>query len=135
MPTGYTAAVEDGTITEFDDFAWQCARAFGALIMMRDDPMSAPIPQKFEPTAEHVEMKNFMLDQLRISLPDMSGRYDLEPVIQNGTTWLADQIHEAERSLNYHTKARAEEIARTVGRNQWLADLRHSLTKRETVTP
>jgi hypothetical protein len=72
-------------------------------------------------------MKKFMLDQLRISMPDMSGRYDLEPVSQDGPTWLADQLHEAERSFNYRTEERAKEIARTAGRNQWVADLRRSL--------
>ena len=48
MPTGYTAAVKDG-IT-FEQFAWSCARAFGALIDMRDSPTGAPIPQRFEPS-------------------------------------------------------------------------------------
>lgn len=43
MPTGYTYEVQEGKITEFPDFAMQCARAFGALIMMRDDPPDAPI--------------------------------------------------------------------------------------------
>lgn len=50
MPTGYTAAVVDGKITEFPEFALQCARAFGALIMMRDDPSDAPIPDEFKPS-------------------------------------------------------------------------------------
>lgn len=49
MPTGYTAEVVDGKITEFPDFAMTCARAFGALITMRDDPIDAPIPEEFEP--------------------------------------------------------------------------------------
>lgn len=49
MPTGYTAEVVDGKVTEFPDFALICARAFGALITMRDDPMDAPIPDEFEP--------------------------------------------------------------------------------------
>lgn len=53
MPTGYTAAIADG-IT-FDKFAMNCARAFGALVMMRDEPMDAPIPEKFEPTRYHLE--------------------------------------------------------------------------------
>lgn len=48
MPTGYTAPVEDGTITEFKDFALFCARVFGALVMMRDEPMGAPIPDKLD---------------------------------------------------------------------------------------
>ena len=49
MPTGYTAAVVDGKITEFPEFALSCARASGALIMMRDDPMDAPIPDELKP--------------------------------------------------------------------------------------
>jgi hypothetical protein len=48
MPTGYTAKLmESGQ--PFEEFAMSCARAFGALIMMRDDAMDAPIPE-FEPS-------------------------------------------------------------------------------------
>lgn len=50
MSTGYTHAVQDGTITDFPTFAMQCARAFGALVAMRDDPSDAKIPQQFEPS-------------------------------------------------------------------------------------
>ena len=50
MPTGFTAAVQSGEITELRDFALQCARGMGALIMMRDEPMNAPIPERFEPS-------------------------------------------------------------------------------------
>jgi hypothetical protein len=46
MPTGYTAAVADG-IT-FEQFVWRCARAMGALVMMREEPTDAPIPERFE---------------------------------------------------------------------------------------
>jgi len=53
MPTGYTAPVQSGEITEFKDFALQCARAFGALVMMRDEPMDAKIPDAFEPSDYH----------------------------------------------------------------------------------
>lgn len=53
MPTGYTADIAKG-IT-FQQYAWNCARAFGALIMMRDDPSDAPIPEKFEPSDYHVK--------------------------------------------------------------------------------
>lgn len=40
MPTGYTAEVAEGKVTDFRTFALRCARAFGATIMQRDDPMS-----------------------------------------------------------------------------------------------
>lgn len=51
MPTGYTASIKDG-IT-FEEFALDCARAFGACITMRDDSMSKPIPDSFEPSDYH----------------------------------------------------------------------------------
>lgn len=47
MPTGLTWDLKpDSTLNEF---AWRCARQFGALVTMRDEPDNAPIPLKFEP--------------------------------------------------------------------------------------
>lgn len=53
MPTGYTHDVQSGEITEFRDFALSCARAFGALVTMRDAPDSAPIPDNLEPNTKY----------------------------------------------------------------------------------
>jgi hypothetical protein len=47
MPTGYTADIAKG-IT-FEQYALGCAKAFSALVMMRDDPADAPIPEAFKP--------------------------------------------------------------------------------------
>lgn len=48
MPTGYTAAIlEDPNLT-FKDFALTCARAFGALISLRDEPLDTPIPDSLQ---------------------------------------------------------------------------------------
>lgn len=55
MPTGYTADVQDGKITEFRDFLMQCARAFGACISLRDEPLDASIPDEFKPSPHHAE--------------------------------------------------------------------------------
>lgn len=55
MPTGYTGELYDGKKVKFEDFALRCARAFGALILMRDEPMDAKIPDRFEPSSYHVE--------------------------------------------------------------------------------
>lgn len=54
MPTGYTAKIAEGQT--FEQFIWDCARAFGALIMMRDDPSDAPIPERFEPAPFYKDM-------------------------------------------------------------------------------
>jgi hypothetical protein len=47
MPTGYTAPIADGMT--FEQYALGCARAFGALVNMRDEPSDAPIPERLEP--------------------------------------------------------------------------------------
>jgi hypothetical protein len=54
MPTGYTAELMEKGM-DFSPFVLQCARAFGAFVTMRDDPMDAPIPEKFEPSDYHVK--------------------------------------------------------------------------------
>lgn len=53
MPTGYTSEIEKG-IT-FQEYALRCARAFGALVTMRDDPMDASIPDEFKPSDYNLE--------------------------------------------------------------------------------
>ena len=66
MPTGYTAAIKDG-IT-FEQYAMSCARAFGALMSMRDDPFDAPIPEAFEPSrhcADRISAATAELARLR----------------------------------------------------------------------
>jgi hypothetical protein len=49
MPTGYTAPVADGEITDLRSFAMLCARGMSALVTVRDAGWDAPIPEKFEP--------------------------------------------------------------------------------------
>lgn len=55
MPTGYAAPVESGEITELREYAWQCARAFGALVTMRDSSMGAKVPTELKPEAYHLD--------------------------------------------------------------------------------
>ena len=51
MPTGYTAPITDGI--SFEMFVLRCARAFGALITMRDVPMDTEIPDEIKPSDYH----------------------------------------------------------------------------------
>jgi hypothetical protein len=53
MPTGYTAKLCDGE-QGFEEFALECARAFGATITMRDEPSDKEIPE-FEPNTHSAE--------------------------------------------------------------------------------
>ena len=50
--TGYVHHMIDNNQT-FAQFALTCARNFGALILMRDESMDAPIPERFEPPDFH----------------------------------------------------------------------------------
>ncbi len=53
MPTGYTHRVQSGETTSLREFALTCARGMGALIMMRDEPLDAPVPERFEPDTKY----------------------------------------------------------------------------------
>lgn len=55
MPTGYTADLNDGKQVTFQEFTMKCAREFGALIEMRDEPSAAPIPDEFRPSNYHLD--------------------------------------------------------------------------------
>lgn len=63
MPTGYTAGVQEGTVTEFKDFATTVSRAFGARIMERDNSWDAPYePRQLE--GYYVESFSKAVDKL-----------------------------------------------------------------------
>lgn len=67
MPTGYTAFIENDTIDNAKDFIMLCARAFGACIDMRDEPLSKPIPKEFELDTYHakeIEKAKMRLEQI-----------------------------------------------------------------------
>lgn len=49
MPTGYTSFINDGTVTDMKGFAKICARAFGALISLRDEPLKKDLPKNLNP--------------------------------------------------------------------------------------
>lgn len=77
MPTCYTAIIEEGG--SFEEFVWGCARAFGALGMMREDPADAPIPKRVEPSPWHktqAENTRKELDTfLMLSEEELASRY------------------------------------------------------------
>ena len=52
MPTGYTAQIAEGMT--FEEFVMRCARGMGACIDLRDEPISTPIPDRFEPSDYHL---------------------------------------------------------------------------------
>lgn len=194
MPTGYTADVEDGKLTDFRTFALRCARAFGACVMQRDDNFHDP-PQHREPTdhhvkaieaaktriaeleamtpaaiesaafdahfktlaewegavkrtkeqnarheamivkvkawmppsAEHVALKTFMLEQLETSKHEMSGSWWKKPEAEMPGEWHQVRLKNAREDVEYHEKKNAEELARCKVANEWIDALYASL--------
>lgn len=55
MPTGYTSILDEKPDTTFEQFALRCARAFGALVHMRDDSMDAVLPEQIEPSPYYLK--------------------------------------------------------------------------------
>ncbi len=80
MPTGYTANIEKG-IT-FNEFVLGCARSFGALIDMRDEPNGTPIPDEFIPNDYHYKEAEIRKDKLCLfdtfTLEDAQRQIDIE---------------------------------------------------------
>jgi hypothetical protein len=81
------------------------------------------------PTPDHVEFKNFMVEQIKSSIKfDCGGDYYDKPAAKlSATEWLAEALEGAERAVEYHRKGHTEEIDRTNSRNQWIKALRESL--------
>lgn len=48
MPTGYTSNIYEGENMSGADFIKRCARAFGAYVMVRDEPLDNEVPDRFE---------------------------------------------------------------------------------------
>jgi len=195
MSTGYTAKIEKGI--SFQEYAFTCARAFGALISMRDNSMDDKIPDKIEPsdyhlkaleevknelkmlkslsleevekqakkafqdsvdyyeesiqkaaelkkkymdmlskvniwqppTQEHVELKNFMKQQIEISIDSDCSMCLTAPSLISGKEWLNIKIASCLQNIAYHTEKNKEEIERANNRTQWIQALKKSLER------
>jgi len=86
MPTGYTAKIAEGI--SFEEFAMSCARAFGALITMRDEPAGAEIP-KFKPSEYHTKALSEKRDLLK-RLEGMSEEYAEESALRSYKTRITE---------------------------------------------
>lgn len=114
MPTGYTADVADGKITDFAEYALQCARAFGACIMLRDEPMSSEIPE-FEASDHNAEsLAKAEQDLSQFLAMEESQRRELHAAeyaknIEAAARGIAEKRDQRERYETMLAKARAFE--------------------------
>jgi len=98
MPTGYTSTLYNGE-QSFHDFVLDCAHAFGACAMLRDEPFTTEIPE-FQPHDWNAKE----LLKARDDLEKFQAMTDADAQIE------ADAAHEKEQ-IEYHTR-HGEDICR-----------------------
>ncbi|MDY8021095.1 hypothetical protein [Paenibacillus polymyxa] len=64
MPTGYTSDIYEGREVHAKDFILKCARAFGATIDMRDEPLNKEIPV-FKPSPYYSNSLDKAIEKLK----------------------------------------------------------------------
>ena len=104
MPTGYTAPVAEGTITTLRDFALLCARNFGALVTMRDEPFTTPVPERMEPSpyyATEARWYRQRLAELERMSPSEAQRQCQQAHSLATAAWRRRTTEEAQRRVRY----------------------------------
>ena len=113
MPTGYTADVISGKVTDLESFAMQLARGMGACISMRDDDFSKPIPERFEPSdynAKKLEEARAERDRI-YAMSDADAQAEADKEYADGIAardaYLARKVQERDRYLAMIAKVEA----------------------------
>lgn len=90
--------------------------------------MAAQVKEWNPPTKDHIGLKDFMLEQLKISGHESYFAKRLEAAKKlTPVQCFADAFSAAERDVEYHLKSLAEETARSNERNEWIDKLYQSL--------
>lgn len=113
MPTGYTAKLVENGQT-FEKFVWTCARAFGALIEMRDDDLDAPIPDTLAESSYYTDS----LAKARSELSRLNLMSEAERLAY-GEKVKRDNVDACRESLASHVAENARITAMLARVKQW----------------
>lgn len=96
----------------------------------RLDEMDVQIRQWTPPTTEHQGLKDFMLEQLKISRNDLSYIANEMAALEAKlpSAYYAEAVASERQGIEYSTQEQQKEITRTRDRNTWVKQLRDSLT-------
>jgi hypothetical protein len=99
MPSGYTADIHDGKNPTFREYALGCARAFGALISMRDDPHDKPVPRELEPATHHRDERDKALARLGelVKMSDWACNWEAERHYEEQSERRAERLADGQR--------------------------------------
>jgi hypothetical protein len=96
MPTGYTAGVSDGSISDFRTFALRCARNFGATIMQRDEPMDVPpkhreVSDYYAKSVEEARLRVNELASMTVEDAEIAAQAEYEKSLANDARYDANR--------------------------------------------
>lgn len=121
-----TLSPEDCDARALSDFEMRLAshNRYEAERKAENDRLRAMLDQVRRWHTEAEGIREFMIDQLQISLTDYTSP---APTALSGQEWLQETRLQTLREISRNEKNIADELHRTAMRNQWLADLRRSL--------
>lgn len=94
----------------------------------RLERMAAQVRAWTPPTGDHKGLKDFMLEQIKISSHgDWCAKYVEEAKAKTPEAYFAEAVSKTARDLNYYAEEHAKEVARTNERNEWIEQLYRSL--------
>lgn len=101
----------------------------------RLDEMASQVRAWEPPTDEHKGLKDFMLDQIKISRHDIAWgeKYVREAEDKTPDAYFVEAVSSAVRDLDYHAREHGKEVERTNGRNDWIERLYESLPSKGEV--
>lgn len=111
MPTGYTQRLLDNPNMTTTEFILLCARAMGAMIMMRDESLDAKIPEQFEPDqyyAKRLEEDRLALDRWKALSDDEKLIEIKEGMKENIKRW--EELIEEKKKNNFIFEAMLSKI-------------------------
>jgi len=105
--------------------SWRRRRAEWEVVNGRYTAMAEAVHAWTPPTAEHQELKQFALEQLKTGRPYEPSQSPPERCAPE--TWRSLRVGIAERGIVYHEEMYAKEVERVAERNAWLRDLQKSV--------
>lgn len=110
MPTGYTAPVKDGEITELADFALSCARGFMPLVLLRDSDQSLEATRRYIASDSYLEKPDYYereIESATARLAELEAMSDDDAL--RAAAAASDEVVARNRELE---ERRVEELAR-----------------------
>ena len=128
---------EDATVSATESYRNELERCKKSLengkkITKKYEDMLAKVEAWIPPTAEHIGMKTFMIEQIEGSIKHdgMEDYYEKaikELKILTGKQWKENGVERAIRDILYHSKELEEEKRRADERTSWVKALKESL--------